>query len=412
MTPNAIHNIKQHIDNVLGLNIFSKLNSARRNFIANILLAFISIKGKINFMQLERFSSTCEQTYRIHFEKEFDFFAFNKHLTEKIISKEQIIAFDPCYIPKSGKKTFGRGKFWSGSDKCTKWGLEICGFAIIDVINKTAFHLKAWQTPGFSTKVDEHFNFLSFYASIIVENAAAFKEISDYFVADAFFSKKPFVDKVLEAAMHLISRLRDDSVLMYLYHGVQSGKKGRPKKFNGRIDVNEPDGSYFTKEIISEDLTIHTAVVYSKAFKREIKLAIAVFYDNGEEIARKLYFSTDLNLTGEKIVRYYQSRFQIEFLYRDAKQHSGLTDCQARSERKLDFHFNASLSAVNVAKVDWLKSKSDSEIPFSMANYKTLFHNSLLLDQFICRFGINPNSAKNKLIIKELRNWGIIDAFN
>ncbi|MDP4291928.1 MAG: transposase [Bacteroidota bacterium] len=66
-------------------------------------------------------------------------------------------------------------------------------------------------------------------------------------------------------------------------------------------------------------------------------------------MALKLHFSTDLPQEGKQIVRYYRSRFQIEFQYRDAKQHTGLTHCQAKSENKLDFHFNASLTAVNLA---------------------------------------------------------------
>ena len=42
--------------------------------------------------------------------------------------------------------------------------------------------------------------------------------------------------------------------------------------------------------------------------------------DDGREMARKRYLSTDLKQPTEKIVRYYQAHFQIEFLYRDAKQ--------------------------------------------------------------------------------------------
>jgi len=36
--------------------------------------------------------------------------------------------------------------------------------------------------------------------------------------------------------------------------------------------------------------------------------------------------------------------------YRDAKQHNGLNDCQARTENKSHFQFNAALSAINIAK--------------------------------------------------------------
>ena len=102
----------------------------------------------------------------------------------------------------------------------------------------------------------------------------------------------------------------------------------------------------------------------------DIKLAIAIFYKNGKEMARKLFFSTDLSQTGDKIVAYYQSRFQIEFLYRDTKQHTGLTNCQARSKNKLDFHFDAALTAVNLANHDWLSTKGKEDKPFSMSDYK------------------------------------------
>lgn len=38
-------------------------------------------------------------------------------------------------------------------------------------------------------------------------------------------------------------------------------------------------------------------------------------------------------------------------MFRDAKQFTGLTQCQARSDEKLDYHLNASLSGVNVARL-------------------------------------------------------------
>jgi hypothetical protein len=71
--------------------------------------------------------------------------------------------------------------------------------------------------------------------------------------------------------------------------------------------------------------------------------------ESGEN-ARKLYFSTDVSMDPNDILLYYHSRFQIEFLYRDGKQHTGLNDSQARSENKLHFQFNASLTSINIAK--------------------------------------------------------------
>ncbi|MBN1463783.1 MAG: transposase [Paludibacteraceae bacterium] len=218
------------------------------------------------------------------------------------------------------------------------------------------------------------------------------------------------MDKIIDAGLHFISRLRDDSVLMYKYMGEPTGKKGAPRKYNGRINVHELDPNYFTKDQSTPEIEIHSAIVYSKAFKRDIKLAVTIFFKDGKEIARKLYFSTDVDQAGQKIVSYYRSRFQIEFLYRDAKQFTGLTNCQARSQNKLDFHFNAALTSVNLAKHDWLSDENNAQKPFSMSDYKTQYNNILMLERFMCLFAINPNTTKNQKIVKELLDYGKIAA--
>lgn len=81
--------------------------------------------------------------------------------------------------------------------------------------------------------------------------------------------------------------------------------------------------------------------------KRNIK--VVVHYP--ESGGHKIYFSTDLDISDKDIIKYYRTRFQIEFCFRDSKQFTELNDCQARDLRKLDFAFNASPALVNIAKV-------------------------------------------------------------
>lgn len=405
MSINKHPNVKSLIISALRAKEFSALKDCRKQFILNTLLCFLSIKGRINFLQLSRFSKYCEQYFRINFENKFNFQDFNRRLILNLEIKECITAFDPSYISKSGKHTFGLSKYWSGCAKQAKWGLDICGFAVVDILQNTAFHLNAIQTPKL-----ENMTLLDYYCQIVKENYMYFKELSNYMVADAYFSKKKVVDTMLSLGLHFISRLRDDSVLMYIYQGESTGLKGRPKKHDGRVDKNNLNMNYFIEDLSDNDVKIFSSTVYCKAFKRNIKLAVAIFYKDGNEIARKLYFSTDTQMCARKIVRYYRSRFQIEFLYRDAKQHCGLTTCQARSENKLNFHFNAALTAVNLAKIEWLNTRKSEDEQFSMSNIKTMYNNDLLLNLFIRRFGINPNTHKNKNIIAELRNWGTIAA--
>lgn len=383
-----------------------RINKWQYDFILEVFLLFLSIKGKLNFLQLGRYSNHTEQHFRNQFEKSFDYLSFNKELILENGSGHYIIAFDPSYISKSGKSTSGVGWYWSGVAGTTKWGLEIGGLAAIDIDNHTGFHLDAVQTPN----TLESETLLEHYANLIIERKEQILEISNYIVADAYFSKEPFVSAMTNNGFDVISRLRTDARLQYLFTGKQREGKGRPRKFEGKINCNELNMNHFTLLEKSKDYKILHAKVHATALKKSIQLVI-VYTKRKGKWSYKLYFSTNVKLDPILLLDYYKKRFQIEFSYRDAKQFAGLHDCQARSKNKLNSHFNISLTAINIAKVThWLSIPKATRPPFSMANIKTMNHNELLLNRFISVFGISPNKLKNNKRIRELITYGIIAA--
>jgi hypothetical protein len=72
--------------------------------------------------------------------------------------------------------------------------------------------------------------------------------------------------------------------------------------------------------------------------------------------------------------------YPLEFIFREAKQFTGLSDCQARRQFKLDFHFKARLTALNLAKFE-AQQRHQGDLLFvsSMASYKYLALNDHLL---------------------------------
>ena len=97
----------------------------------------------------------------------------------------------------------------------------------------------------------------------------------------------------------------------------------------------------------------------------------------------QLYFSTDDSMDGREVLDYYRTRFQLEFCFRDGKQHAGITNCRGADFRKLDFHFNASLAAVNLAKAACKRLG----ITYSISSCKSFIHNAYLIclnDLFAC----------------------------
>jgi len=93
----------------------------------------LSIKGRINFLQLSRFSEHCEQYFRINFEKKFNFQNFNLALIAGQMIKECVVAFDPSYIPRVGNillESVITGQVVPNKPN----GVDICGFAVVVVL--------------------------------------------------------------------------------------------------------------------------------------------------------------------------------------------------------------------------------------------------------------------------------------
>ncbi len=67
------NNFMSLISNALSNKMFSGMSTPRKHFIVLTLWLFVCIKGRINFLQLERFSNFGKQYFRIGFQKEFDF---------------------------------------------------------------------------------------------------------------------------------------------------------------------------------------------------------------------------------------------------------------------------------------------------------------------------------------------------
>ncbi len=127
------------------------LNEWRRRFVVESLMLFLTIRGRINFLQLERYGKYDECTYRAGFEKAFDFLKFNSILVNQCCWDEVILGFDPSFLSKSGKCTPGLGYYYSGCDGAYKRGLEIGVISAIDIAQNTAYHVEAIQSP-FMTK--------------------------------------------------------------------------------------------------------------------------------------------------------------------------------------------------------------------------------------------------------------------
>jgi hypothetical protein len=401
--------------------------------------------GKVNFTNLSRYSGWSEKTYRRQYSQVFNFIGLNAQLIQEAVptGATQIGAIDCSFIAKSGKGTYGLDWFYNGSHNRTEKGLEVSVIAVIDVATRRGYSLSVQQTPAMnpgkqpqtqsktvSWQTIEHvqqmlqqltpkppspapLTRIDHYLEHLQHSRPFLPPALKYCAADGFYSKQKFVAGVVALDLHLISKLRCDADMRYLYTGEQKSRGAR-RKYDGKVDFTDLSRLTFV-EPLEAGLNLYTAVVWHVSLKRQIRIACLVDTRKAGKTGVALLFSTDVELDAKLIVQYYQARFQIEFIFRDAKQFTGLCDAQTRDPQRLDFHFNASLTTLNLAKYqEQLRpvqpDAAVSSVPFSMASYKRFAFNDHLLERFICQLELDPTLIKSHPNYENLRSYGIIAA--
>ena len=394
----------------------ANLSKSFQSFFIETMELILTHTGRLNFTQLARCGRSCESRFRQNFRKSFDWLSFNRSFLESTKGHRIAIAIDPCYISKSGKKTPGIDWFWSGCAAAMKKGLEILGISIVDADAKDSVFLKAEQTftdkkrgrkPDCTKGMKDPDSLTGWYLRMLNSNCKQLLSICKLIVADAYFSKESFVSGVKSLGFNLISRFRDDVNLKYLYSGPKTGKRGRPQKFAGKVDVNNLDMNVFSEDYTAEGKLVYkmyTAVVWAVSLGCEVRVVL-VDYEDAEKKrqTRKVFFSTDTSMSAHDIFDIYRTRFQLEFVFRDAKQFTGLTHCQARNKEALSFAFNASLTSVNLARA----FARQQGMALSVGSTKTLLHNAAMVERFIAMSGKSPNMRLNNTDFKELLFYGV-----
>jgi len=393
------------LEKMIGISKWQKV------FFVEVTLLFMTIKGKVNFTQMGRYSSSQEVRFRNMFKKVFDFTTFNSYFISKHCSDELLIGFDPSFISKSGKHTPNVGYFYSGVAGTTKRGMELGCLAIIDVKQNTAYHLEAVQTPPVK-KNDAETGLVKQYCKIFSERINTIKKHSKILVVDGWFNKKKFIDVMLDMTLEVICRLRFDANLKYIYHGPKKIGRGRPKKYTGKVDIKKIDKRIIKKCFDDGEKIIYEGVVYSVSLKINIKLAYTEYLNEKGQVANTiLYYSTNTSRCAIDIVRYYRARFQMEFIFRDGKQFTGLADCQARSVEKIHNHVNYAMTAVNISKAI-IRQGIDKDQPCSCSiqDIKTELFNRFLLERIFINYDIDPELQNNSELKRKILDFGKVAA--
>src|SRR5215210_6379250 len=178
-------------------------------FIIHILELWLGMNCRYVLSNMERWGKMTEKSYRNCFKRFFDWFGFNCNIVKQHCGKEIIAVFDPSYIKKSGKQTYGMGMFWSGVRQKALKGLEIGCLAFVDVAAGTALHGLAEQTPSPKSLKAEEETLVTHYVSLIKKHLSHIKAITCYLAVDGYFMKKEFITPLQKEGLHILTKTRE-----------------------------------------------------------------------------------------------------------------------------------------------------------------------------------------------------------
>ena len=378
------------------------------------------MQGRVNYRNLARYSDYSERTYSRQFQRSFPWLKFHAKTLQTAVplTHELIAAQDASFIPKSGKRTYGLDKFYNGCTSRPERGLEISALAVVDVTQKGAYIAAVEQTPPMPELKKEQTDATRLDHAIQQMKAARpyLPQVIRHLAADGWYAKKKYVDAVVAEGLHPVTKLRADANMRFRYTAQRTGKQGRPKTYDGK--VNWQDLSRFDKVDLSSlslgaepGTEVYTAELYHVTLKRWLRTVVIVWRTADGKRHHAILATTDLKSTAADVLRMYQARFQLEFLFRDGKQHAGLTECQARNKEALDFHFNAALATVSTARAAAVAAHTGNGcFVFSLATQKQIAFNEHFLAEISAKFGYDLSCWKTHSAYEELRVYGALAA--
>ncbi len=319
---------------------------------------------------------------------------FQTHLFDS--TSEYILAGDATTVTKSGTDTHGIDRFFSGVIGKVVRGLEFFVFSLVDVRERKSYPLLVKQTmrtkaekaaskkrkqkrlkkkkrsgkkakrgrPKGSRNKDKNKLEMSAELGRISDLLAGLMKLISVFVKveyvamDGHFGHNQAVLMAHLHGLHLISKMRCDAALVEKYEGEQK-KRGPKRKYGERLDYESLPVKYLKKSERKKDVitNYYNGIFLHEKFASELNVVIIQKLNvKTNKVGQAVLFSSDMELDWEKLVDYYSLRFQIEFNFRDAKQHFGLEDFMTRTETGVENAANLSFLMVNLS----VKLLSDS----------------------------------------------------
>lgn len=358
---------------------------------------------------------------------------------------EYIIAGDEVVVSKAGRKTHGLDRFFSGLQQQVIPGLSFFGLSLVNVREEKSYPLQASQTvksaeekatsqakaaakqvkkstepkkpgrpkgsknkkPGDVVLNPELLRIQKALQELLTTVGTTIS--LTYVALDGHFGNYPSACMVRQTHLHLISKLRADAGLYEAFAGEYSGSGTKPK-YGAKIAVDQMAAKYLKQSTSADNLRtdIYQGQFYNKAFA--FALNVVIIHKTNlvtQAQAHVILFSTDLELAYDKIIKFYSLRYQIEFNFRDAKQHWGLEDFMNVTETAVTNAANLAFFLVNFSSALLVPFQLHTP-DFSILDLKSHYRGYRYASETLKMLPQKPDAILLDLIFQRIARLGAI----
>lgn len=413
---------------------------------SRIILAMLAMTGRVTMLGISRWSEKggSYRTVQRFFNTVLDWgqlhwLLIKTHLLQ--MKATYILVGDEVVVTKAGDETHGLDRFFSSLFGKPVPGLAFFALALVNVQQRTAHPLRIGQVlrseqtvepalvpatpvekrgrgrPKGSKNRNKADVQLSPYLGFIQTMLQAVKQVMGttlavkYVVLDGAFGNNYALQMVRRCQFDLISKLARNSALYFPYDGPYGGR-GPHKKYGDKVHWAKLPVRYLRQTTTENGIRtqIYQFRALHKLFAQPLNVVIIVKTNvQTHAQAHAILFSSDLNQSYDQIIDYYTLRFQIEFAFRDAKQHWGLEDFMNVKETPVTNAANLAFFMVNVAQIlrqQWRPLRPD----FSVLDLKAHFRGLKYVAETLKLLPQRPEPIVSQQIAAKIALLGAVNA--
>ena len=413
------------------------LSSTTLRQLHHVVFAMLCIPQRATVLGLSRWSEkggsyrSLQRLYHTPFNwLEIHWVFLKTHLVSP--DKVYLLAGDEVVEAKAGKKTHGVGRFYSGLAQRVIPSISVLALSLVDVESRQSYPLYVQQIipqpmpetgsipkvkrgrgrPKGSKSYAKPDPVLSPLLQLLGQMITAIHAQIAYLqvkhiVLDGNFGNYPSTWLVQQTGLQIISKMKRNAALYLPYSGPKP-RRGQTPRYGDKLNYQQLPQQTRVASRIEGDYRIDTyqLQLYHKDYPDLLNVLVVVkTHLPTDKRGHIVLFSTDLNLTAEQIVDYYSLRFQIEFNFRDTKQHWGLDDFMTVKHQAVTNSINLAFFMVNFSQV-MLEPYRQHNPDFSVLDLKARFRARRYLSETIKMLPETPEPHLISRIWRRLSSFG------